>query len=172
MHGEVLYNNQESGHSEFLEDETDKSECEDNVRNEGSQANSINGKVDESVASVAQIIASDEESNTCDCSKVKSHLLNVKVAEGVVNLCENMSQNSTAKVTISSIISRADNEEFHKKVTEYNKTLKSFAKDRNWGFVDNSKISKNYLNIKGVHLNANGTAALGKNITSYLYNSH
>ena len=54
-----------------------------------------------------------------------------------------MSHNSTAKVTISNIISRADNEELNKKVTESNKILKSFAKDRNWGFVDNSKISKN-----------------------------
>lgn len=83
-----------------------------------------------------------------------------------------MSQNSIAKVTLSSIINRADNEELNKKVIESNKILKSFANDRNWGFIDNSKISRNYLNNKGLHLNANGTAALAKNITSYLYNSH
>lgn len=95
-----------------------------------------------------------------------------QLAEGVVNLCENMSQNSTATVAISSIINRADDEELNKKVIEANKILKSFAKDRNWGFIDNSRISKNYLNNKGLHLNANGTAALAKNIISYLYNSH
>ena len=82
--------------SEFLEDETDKSEVEDeatedNGHNEASQANSINGKVDEFVASVAQIIVSDEESNTCDCSKVKSDLLNVindmnKVKQDILNI--------------------------------------------------------------------------------------
>ena len=96
-----------------------------------------------------------------------------QVAESVVNLSDNILQNSTAnKVSISSVIHRNDDLALNSKISECNKILKSFASNRKWGYIDNSKIGSTMLNKGGLHLNHKGSSALAKNITSYLYKSH
>ena len=94
-----------------------------------------------------------------------------QVAEGIVNLCDNIEQNCNSKVTVSSIICRAD-EDLNKKVTEANKILRTFTANRKWAYIDNSRITRDYLNNSGLHLNEKGSTALAKNITRHLFNSH
>ena len=96
-----------------------------------------------------------------------------QVAESVVNLSDNILQNSTAnKVSIASVIHRNDDPALNSKISECNKILKSFASNRQWGYIDNSKIGSTMLNKGGLQLNHKGSSALAKNITSYLYKSH
>ena len=92
-----------------------------------------------------------------------------QVAESVVDLAENISQNSKSKVTISSIIHRSDKPELSNKVNEANKLLKTFTTSRNWGYIDNSRIGNNLLNKSGLHLNERGSTALAKNISQHLH---
>ena len=94
-----------------------------------------------------------------------------QVAESIVNLCDNITQNCASKVTVSGIICRAD-EDLNKKVLETNKILRTFTTNRNWAFIDNSRITKDYLDNSGLHLNERGSTALAKNLTRHLYNSN
>ena len=94
-----------------------------------------------------------------------------QVADSIVNLTENISQNSNARVTISGIVPRSDDDALNSKVTESNKILKTFAGNRSWSFIDNSRINSSLLSKSGLHLNEKGNAALAKNIMNYLYSA-
>ena len=94
-----------------------------------------------------------------------------QVAENIINLADDISQNTTAKVTISGLTHRTDDPVFKNKVTETNKILKSFLRSRDMSFIDNRQIDSSMLNKSGLHLNAKGSTALAKNILDHIYNS-
>lgn len=94
------------------------------------------------------------------------------VAEQIVNLCDNVTQNyPSTRVSISSLTQRTDNPAMKHKVIETNKILRTFSTSRGWGFIDNSKIGNTMLNTSGLHLNEKGSAALAKNIMNHIYDN-
>ena len=93
-----------------------------------------------------------------------------EVAEDIINLCEDISQNTTASVTISGLTQRTDEPSMGNKVTETNRIIKSFVSDLS--FIDNSKIGSSMLNSSGLHLNQKGSAALAKNILNHISNCY
>ena len=82
----------------------------------------------------------------------------------IINLCEDTSENTTARVAISGLTHRTDKPSMGDKVTEANRIIKSFVSGRDLRFNDNSKIRSSMLNRSGLHLNQKGSAALAKNI--------
>ena len=90
-------------------------------------------------------------------------------AEEIVNLATMISNESSADLTISSIILRSDDEVLAVKVSGVNKILKTFCNQNGWGYVDQSNISPEHdLNRSGLHLNSKGTARLATNFINYL----
>ncbi|CAH3193083.1 unnamed protein product, partial [Porites evermanni] len=74
-----------------------------------------------------------------------------EVAEDIINLCEDISQNTTASVTISGLPHRTDEPSMGDKVTETNRIIKSFCLDLlavNETRLD-STITDNLVHIDG-----------------------
>ena len=83
-------------------------------------------------------------------------------AEEIVDL-------ASAKITISSLVGRSDDETLASNITDMNKVIKQFCNQNNWGFVDHSNISVNsHLNRSGLHLNKSGTSRLARNLINHL----
>ena len=90
-------------------------------------------------------------------------------AEEMVDLASMVGTESTAKITISSLVGRSDDETLASKITDVNKVIKQFCNQNNWGFVDHSNISVNsHLNRSGLHLNKSGTSRLARNLINHL----
>ena len=90
-------------------------------------------------------------------------------AEELIDLAESVSSESSAMITISSLISRSDDESLAGKVPDVNKVLKQFCKQRSWGYIDHSNISAtDHLNRSGLHLNKGGTSRLAQNFINHL----
>ena len=67
-------------------------------------------------------------------------------------------------ISISSLITRSDDEALAAKVPHVDKVLKEQCLLKNWGFVDHSNISvSSQLNRSGLHLNKGGTSRLARN---------
>ena len=66
------------------------------------------------------------------------------------------------------VILRKDKMDISKKVGETNQRLKSYCKQKNIDFVDNSNIIKEHLGSKKLHLNKRGNSILAKNILKFL----
>ena len=62
-------------------------------------------------------------------------------AEEIVNLAHMISDESSAKLSISSLVSRADEEALGVKVSGVNKILRKLCNQNDWGYVDHSNIS-------------------------------
>lgn len=89
-------------------------------------------------------------------------------AEELIDLAESVSSESPAMVTISSLISRSDDESLASKVPDVYKVLKQFCKQKSWGFIDHSNISAtDHLNWSGLHLNKGRTSRLAQNFINY-----
>ena len=73
-----------------------------------------------------------------------------EVAEDIINLCEDISQNTTASVTISGLTHRTDEPSMGDKVTETNRIIKSFVSGRDLSFINNSEIGSSMLNSSGL----------------------
>ena len=58
-----------------------------------------------------------------------------QVAEGIINLMDYITQNSSAKVTVSNLVQRTDDPAMHAKVRETNKILKKFAGNRDLNII-------------------------------------
>ena len=68
-----------------------------------------------------------------------------------------ISDQSSAKLSISSLVSRADEEALGVKVSDVNKILRKFCNQNDWGYVDHSNISADHdFNRSGLHLNTKG----------------
>lgn len=87
----------------------------------------------------------------------------------LIDLAESVSSESSAMITISSLINRSDDEALACKVPDVNKILKEHCLQKNWGFVDHSNIlATSHLNRSGLHLNKGGTSRLARNFINHL----
>lgn len=90
-------------------------------------------------------------------------------AEEIVDLASMISSESSAKVAVSGLVARSDDESLAAKVSGVNKILKQFSNQNGWGYIDHSHISaEHHLSRSGRHLNTQGTARLASNFIKYL----
>ena len=90
-------------------------------------------------------------------------------AEEIVDLATMVSCDSPAKIALSSLVCRSDDEAFACKIAELNKILKDCCTQKSCGFVDHSNIStSNHFNRSGLHLNKSGTSRLARNLINSL----
>ena len=57
------------------------------------------------------------------------------------------------KIAFSGLITRKDKKNLDKNVTETNKRLKNYCRQKDIGYIDNSNITEESLGIKKLHLN-------------------
>ena len=74
------------------------------------------------------------------------------------------------KIAFSGLITRKDKKNLDKNVTETNKRLKNYCRQKDIGYIDNSNITEDSLGIKKLHLNRKGNSFLAKNLLKYLTN--
>lgn len=90
-------------------------------------------------------------------------------ADEIIDLATMVSRESPAKIALSSLVCRSDDEALAYKIAEVNTTLKDCCTRKSWGFIDHSNISpSNHLNRSGLHLNKSGTSRLARNFINYL----
>ena len=90
-------------------------------------------------------------------------------ADEIIDLATIVSRESPAKIALSSLVCRSDDEDLAYKIAEVNTTLKDCCTRKSWGFIDHSNISpSNHLNRSGLHLNKSGTSRLARNFINYL----
>ena len=75
---------------------------------------------------------------------------------------------SQTKISLSSVLFRADKKGIDKKVKILNKKLSTFCNENNLKFVDNRVIVNGHLSKKKLHLNQNGRSVLAKNFNNHL----
>ena len=74
------------------------------------------------------------------------------------------------KIALSGLITRKDKKNIDKKVTETNKRLKNYCRQKDIGYIDNSNITEDSLGIKKLHVNSKGNSFFAKNLLKYLNN--
>ena len=74
------------------------------------------------------------------------------------------------KIAFSGLITRKDKKNLGKNVTETNKRLKNYCRQKDIGYIDNSNITEDSLGIKKLHLNRKGNSFFAKNLLKYLNN--
>ena len=74
------------------------------------------------------------------------------------------------KIAFSGLITRKDKKNLDKNVTETNKRLKNYCRQKDIGYIDNSNITEDSLGIKKLHLNRKGNSFFAKNLLKYLNN--
>ena len=74
------------------------------------------------------------------------------------------------KIAFSELITRKDKKNLDKNVTETNKRLKNYCRQKDIGYIDNSNITEDSLGIKKLHLNRKGNSFFAKNLLKYLNN--
>ena len=90
-------------------------------------------------------------------------------ADEIIDLATMVSCESPAKIALSSLVGRSDDEALACKIAEVNRILEDCCTRKSWGFVDHSNIStSNHLNRSGLHLNKSGTSRLAQNFINYL----
>ena len=91
-----------------------------------------------------------------------------QVIDNIVNLADNISQNCTSEVTISSLLKRLDKPNLDSKVTEINNGLLKFAANRCWKFISHNNINrKNHFNSSGLHLSHEGNSLFASNLIKH-----
>ena len=74
------------------------------------------------------------------------------------------------KIAFSGLITRKDKKNLDKNVTETNKRLKNYCRQKDIDYIDNSNITEDSLGIKKLHLNRKGNSFFAKNLLKYLNN--
>ena len=72
------------------------------------------------------------------------------------------------KIAFSGLISRKDRKNLDKNVTETNKRLRNYCRQKDIDIIDNSNITEDSLGVKKLHLNRKGNSCFGKNLLKYL----
>ena len=73
------------------------------------------------------------------------------------------------QVSISNVIHRRWETPFERKwVDAINHHLQTTARERGWGYIDNSNIDERHLGVDGVHLTKSGQAAFAGNLARYI----
>ena len=90
-------------------------------------------------------------------------------AEEIIDLATMVRRESPAKIALSSLVCRSDDEAWACKIAEVNTILKDCCTQKSWGFVDQSNIStSNHLNRSSLHLSKSGTSRLARILINYL----
>lgn len=106
---------------------------------------------------------------------LKDHSSRV-VAEQIVDLGNQiLSSSPDTKVTISALTQSYDEQCLGKKVTDYNKVIKSFCNQSGRGFIKHPNIVESCVNNQKLHLNKKGIIILASNLVNHIshwFNSH
>ena len=74
------------------------------------------------------------------------------------------------KIAFSGMITKKDKKGLAKNVTETNKKLKNYCRQKDIGYIDNCNVTEDSLRIKKLHLNRKGNSFFAKNLLKYLTN--
>ena len=74
------------------------------------------------------------------------------------------------KITFSGLITRKDRKNLDKNVTEANKKLRNYCRQKDIDYTDNNNITEDSFGIKKLHLNRKGNSFFAKNLLKYLNN--
>ena len=91
----------------------------------------------------------------------------VKKAKKLISAAKKVDKENSIKIAFSSVINHED-EDFKDKINDANNKLKNYCNSAGMDFIDNSNIDGSCLNRGKLHLNRIGTAALAKNLRSFL----
>ena len=74
------------------------------------------------------------------------------------------------KIAFSGLITRKDKKKLDKNVTETNKRLRNYCRQKDIDYIDNSNITEDSLGVMKLHLNRKGNSFFAKNLLKYLNN--
>ena len=74
------------------------------------------------------------------------------------------------KIAFSGLITRKDEKNLDKNVTETNKRLRNYCRQKDIDYIDNSNITEDSLGVKKLHLNRKGNSFFAKHLLKYLNN--
>ena len=74
------------------------------------------------------------------------------------------------KIAFSGLITRKSKKNLDKNVTETNKRLNNYCRQKDIDYIDNSNITEDSLGIKKLHLIHKGNSFFAKNLLKYLNN--
>lgn len=90
-----------------------------------------------------------------------------QIADSIVDLARMIESESEAEVIISEVITRSDmTPEDH--IRTVNKLLSRYCNQNGWQLLRHNNISKDHLNVGGLHLNDQGVSVLVTNLTRFL----
>ena len=72
------------------------------------------------------------------------------------------------KIAFSGLITRKDKKNLDTNVTETNKRLRNYCRQKDIDYIDNSNIAEDSLGVKKLHLNRKGNRFFAKNLLKYL----
>jgi lysophospholipase L1-like esterase len=91
------------------------------------------------------------------------------VAKSIDKLCKSIKLDQPqTSISVSEIIHREDNQELKEKALAVNKELARYSEQKMFYLIKNENIDKKKLNLYGLHLNKQGSAALAKNIINHI----
>ena len=71
---------------------------------------------------------------------------------------------SKVKIAFSRVITRNDKKNLDKNVTETNKRLRNYCRQKDIDYIDDSNITEDLLGIKKLHLNRKGNSFFAKDL--------
>ena len=91
------------------------------------------------------------------------------IAKSIEKVCQSIkSEYPQTSISVSEIIHREDNHDLAAKAMAVNKELARYSEQEKFYLVKNGNIDKSKLNLYGLHLNKQGSAALAKNIINHI----
>ena len=95
---------------------------------------------------------------------LRSHCTPKAIADSIVNIVTQVKEDSPGTdVGISAILVRSDKQDFAAKAIQVNNILKGYRSRNRIPFLSNSNINASHLNMKGLHLNSQGSLASQQN---------
>ena len=92
-----------------------------------------------------------------------------EIVNGINQLCKQVqTTNPDAKITVSELIMRDDNEAYKQKIIEVNEQLQNVFNNTNISILRHSNVDKRGLDKYGLHLNQNGSSLLVRNFIQHL----
>ena len=89
------------------------------------------------------------------------------IADSILNIVTQVKQDSpTTSAGVSGLIVRTDNDALARKARQVNSILRDYCEHNKIAFMNNSNITAEHLNHKGLHLNRQGSVALQENFVN------
>ena len=102
----------------------------------------------------------------CGTNDLKKHFTSLKIAQNILKLAEEISDEDKKDVLVSGIIKGGD--DYNAKVQKVNEFLSEIRTRKNAKYIDNGNIGLDMLNRSKLHLNRFGTIQLVKNYREIL----